>query len=207
MGLKGGDIVAIRHYSVINPCTSYIIDFKDKFITVKLTRDFPKNSLFENDPIVLGYELNSTVYLLGCDIKSIDIEAGTVSLKIDLMIDIDPNKRRHERYPISLYADLITLDIRKKYTAIIKNLSQYGMLIYSKADLLLNQPIEVNIYTEKDVVFIKGTINRKTVESNYIKYGFEIKYENVKSINLIEGYIKKMKLSYEQQIKKLKTGF
>lgn len=206
MELNVGDIVAIRHYSTVNPFTTVILKIEDNFITIKLTKDFAMNSLFEGEPLVIGYSSENKVFLLSCDIETIDIVNSTAVLKPD-NDETFVNLRRHERFPISLYADVLTLDSRKKHVVIIKDLSQYGMLIYSKSDFQLNEFVEINVFTEKDVVFIKGSIMRKIEGPNYKKYGLMITYQNLKSINLIEGYLKRLKFSYEQQIRKMKTEF
>lgn len=205
MGIKIDDVVSVSHYSVTKPFISYIHYIDNETVILKLTRDFAANNLLEGDPVVIGYESENDIHLLGCDILSIDIKNSTMKLQID-KTESDANKRTHKRFPVSLYADIVNLDTRKKSVAIIKDISIYGMLIFSKTDYIENQRLELDLYLDKNVIFLKSYIARKANKTNYFEYGLVITYENARAINFMEDYLKKLGISYEQNIKKIKSG-
>jgi len=205
MIIKAGDMVAVKHYTLLTPFISFVNEIKDDNISIMLTKDFPENNLLVGEPIVLGYEATDQVYVLGCDIEEIDVISNSVRLNFDYE-DSYLNLRSRERFPVSLYADLISSNRGTRQLVIIKDLSLFGMRIYSKVDLYLDELVEISIYTEKDVVFLKGKIVRDIENSTFNEYGVGIQFENLKSMNLIENYLKNLKYAFEQQIKKLKFG-
>lgn len=205
MNLKPGEVLAVRHYSIVSIISSRVVDVDNDIITIKLTKDFLKKShLSQGDPIVLGYESEDNINVLGCNILSIDLSEGYAVVKVDNITNCE-NRRTRERFPISLYADLIFHMTKSKDTVILKNLSVYGMLVYTKSHFALDQSIEIHIYTQTDIVFIKGLIVRKAEGQYFNEYGIGIKYEDMKSKSMLEDYIKKLKLSYEYQIRRMKV--
>lgn len=204
-GIKEGDIISVRHYSGLSPFKSIVMSISEDVVTVKLTKDFAVMNFLEGDPVVLCYEINDEVNVYGCNIEKIHIREDIVELSID-KVDLNAvNQRYHERFPVSLYADICAKDSRKKQLATIKDLSYYGMLIYSKADVQLNEQLEVDIYMEKTIIFLKGNVVRKVQKENFIEYGLGIVYEDGHSLNFMKDYIKRLKEDQEELIRRLKN--
>ncbi|TYQ16081.1 UNVERIFIED_CONTAM: PilZ domain-containing protein [Acetivibrio alkalicellulosi] len=195
-----GDVVTIRHYSGINPFRSIVISITENIIKIKLTGDFAVFNFFEGDPIVFGIEKSGETHMVGCNIVTIDNKAGSIDLRID-KTERDADLRRHERFPVSLYSDIRTRYAKKKHLGIIKDISFFGMLIYSKSDFEIGDNIEIDIYMEKKVLFLKGDIVRKTQEEKYIQYGIRITYEDANAMNFMKDYLRKQKELQEDSLK------
>jgi hypothetical protein len=205
MILKPGDLLAVRHYSIVSLISSRVLEVDNDLVTIKLTKDFlKKSSLSQGDPIVLGYEVEDSTFILGCNLLAVNMNEGFAVVKVDNVTNCE-NKRTRERFPISLYADIVIHIVKSKDTVILKNLSVYGMLVYTKSHFALNQSVEIHVYTEKDVIFIKGLIIRKSQGQYFNEYGIRVLYENMKAKGLLEDYIKKIKSPYEYQIRKTKV--
>jgi hypothetical protein len=205
MDLKSGKVLAVRHFSIVSLINSTVLAVDNDLVTIKLTKGFlNKSSLSPGDPIVLGYESGDGTCFLGGNILAAVTNEGFAVVKIDKITNCE-NRRTRERFPVSLYADIVVHNAKSKDTVIMKNLSVYGMLVYSKSHFALNQSVEIHVYTEKDVVFIKGIILRKSQGQSYNEYGIRILYEDMKSKGFVEDYIKKLKLSYEDQIRRMKA--
>lgn len=201
--LKPGDAISISHYSGISPFKSIILGLDSETIDLRLTKDFAVMNFLEGDPVVLGFEDEKDVYIFGCNVQTIKSREAVVVLKVD-KIDKGAEKREYERYPVSLYADLRLRDNRKKHIATIKDISYYGMLVYSKADLPVNEQLEVDIYMDKKMVFLRANIVRKVQKAHYMEYGLGIMYEDSNSLNFMKDYIKRLMLEQEQAIRKMR---
>ncbi|MFZ5990100.1 MAG: PilZ domain-containing protein [Bacillota bacterium] len=203
--VKPGDIISIRHYSGINPFNSIVVDIDGDAIRVKLTKDFAIMNFLEGDPVVFGIETNGQIHMIGCNITKIDSKEEVVEVVID-KVDTGSDQRRHERFPVSLYADIRTKFSKKKHLAAIKDISYYGMLVYSKSDFTLGEQIEIDIYMEKKMVFLKGDIVRKTESPHYTQYGLRIVYEDINTMNFMKEYLKRLKESHEDSVKKIRDN-
>lgn len=203
MKLKAGDIVTIKHYSGISAAKYIVLDMTEDTIKIKLSREFAQLSLLEDDPVVLGFEREDTVNIFGCNVIAVDPSEGVVELKADRP-DTGADSREHERYPVSLYADIRLRDTRKKQLAIIKDISLYGVLAYSKSDITPGDAVDLEIFTDKSVMFVSANTVRKTQLQKYKVYGMNIIYPDQTSINTMRDYIKKLRQEQEEQIRRIR---
>lgn len=201
--IKVGDIISVRHYSGINPLKSIVLSMEGDTVKLKLIKDFTVLNFLEGDPMVFGIESHGEIHMVGCNIVKINCKDGIVETTID-KVDSGANQRMHERFPVSLYADIRAKLIKKKHLTVIKDISFYGMLIYCKSEFRIAEQLEVDIYMEKTMVFLKCEIIRKKQSSNYIEYGLRILYESVNSMNYIKEYLRRLKHDQEESIRKMK---
>lgn len=202
--IKAGDIVSLRHYSGINPFKSIVLGLDSDNIIVKLTKQFAVMNFLDGDPVVAGYLRDGEVYVIGCNISKINPKNDTLALLID-RVDSGSEKRQYERFPVSLYADIRGKSEKKKQLAVIKDLSYHGLLVYSKADFEISEIVEVDIYMNKELIYIKTNVIRKKQNENYYEYGLGIIYEDSSSLNGVKEYIKRLKLEQEAEIKKFQN--
>ncbi len=201
--LKNGDIVSVRHYSGVSPFRSIVVDSDEDSMKIKLTKDFAIMNFLEGDPVVVGVESKGNVKIFGCKIVEINLKDGIIEVNVD-KIESEAEQRRHERFPVSLYADVRVKTNRKKHLAAIKDISFYGMLIFSKSDFSVGDEIELDIYMEKNMLFLKCEILRKVPGEVYNNYGLRIVYEDVNSMNFVKEYLRRLKEAQEEAIRKIK---
>lgn len=201
--IKNGDIVSVHHYSGLNPFKSIVIDKSEYSLKIKLTKDFAIMNFLEGDPVVIDMELQDEVEIFGCKISTICVEDATIEVIVD-KIDTEAEQRKHERFPVSLYADVRVKMGRKKHLATIKDISYYGMLIFSKSDFFVGDEIDLDIYMEKRIIFLKCEILRKVSNSVYNKYGLRIIYEDVNSMNFVRDYLKRLKEAQKESVRKMR---
>ncbi|OPZ83585.1 MAG: PilZ domain protein [Firmicutes bacterium ADurb.Bin419] len=201
--IKNGDIVSVRHYSGVNPFKSIVVDSDEDHVKIKLTKDFAIMNFLEGDPVVIGVESEGNVKIFGCKIVEINIKDGIIEVSVD-KIDSEAEQRRHERFPVSLYADVRVKMDKKKHLAAIKDISFYGMLIFSKSEFSVGEELELDIYMEKNMLFLKCEVMRKVPGDVYNKYGVRIIYRDVNSMNFVKEYLKRLKEVQEETIRKMK---
>lgn len=202
MDIKAGAVITISHYSGVNPFKSILLEIKGEQAVVKLTKEFAVMNFLEGDPVVFGYEQDDKVYIYGCNIKSLDLKQSTITLEID-NVDFRENKRQSERFPVSLYADIKTQHSNKKHLATIKDISKFGLLIYSKADIPEGTTLEIDIYTDKNMIFLKANVVRKVKQENYFEYGLNIVYQDNATMSFMENFIERLKLEQEKMVRRL----
>ncbi|MDP4092514.1 MAG: PilZ domain-containing protein [Bacillota bacterium] len=202
MGLKAGDVISVRHYSGLSPFKSIVITADNGCVKVKLTKEFALLNFLIGDPVVFGYESNDLVYIFGCNVVDISIREGIVTLKVD-NIDAESNKRKYERFPVSLYADMKLRSSNKKHLATIKDMSCYGMLIYSKADIEVSELLDLAVYMDKSIAFFNTNVIRKSESANYFEYGLGIIHSDSNSLNTMKDYLKVLKNEQEEAVRKL----
>ena len=205
MEIKDGTVISVRHYSGLSPFKSVVLEATENTITIKLAKEFAVMNFLDGDPVVFGTVSGNEVHIVGCNIIKVNPKEGILQLAID-KVESDAEKRQYERFPVSLYADVRIRDSRKKYLAIIKDISYYGMLVYSKESLEINEQMDIDIYLDKTMIFLKGSVARKDKNPNYFEYGLKITYEDANSLNYVRDYLKRLKESQEDSVRKMK-GF
>jgi hypothetical protein len=201
--ISSGDVISICHYSGINPFKSVVMDINSDAVKVKLIKGLASMNFNKGDPAVFGIESRGEVKVFGSDISAINTKEDIVVLNVD-KDQPDSDRRQCERYPVSLYSDLVIRDSRKKHLAIIKDMSYHGMKIYTKEDTDIQQQVELNIYMDKSMMFLKANIMRKVKSADYIEYGLGIVYEDTSSLNTMKEYMKRLQLEQEESIRKLR---
>ena len=184
MEIQIGVLVSVRHFSGTKLFKSLVLQSNSDIITVKLIEDITLLNCSKGDPVVLGYELDSEVYIASCTILNMDKSQNSLELKID-NYETTSNKRLFVRFPVSLYAEARIGESQKKYLAIVKNISFTGMMIHSKADFPLFQELKFEIRAAV-TIHIKAIIVRKVKDTYNYEYGLKINYTDVHTPNLLK---------------------
>lgn len=175
----------------------------EKPIAALLRKDF-NGSLhveFDERSILLKFKLGDPVVVYipadnACSIKSGDIdyiinEEETVSIKLDETVDMQmQSKRKFKRYPASQFCGVKEVNTKKKGTAILKNISSHGLLMFSKNDFKVNDVIEASIYFGTTIYFIEGKIVREIEGKEYRGYGILVKNTDFSSLKNIREFMR-----------------
>jgi hypothetical protein len=191
MELKSDKVVLISHYSAVRPFRCDIIDATDSSITLRLTKQFSIQNFLEGDPAVIIIKELNNIINIGCNVTSIDPKGNIIKLRIDT-IEPGSELRLHERKPVSLYADIRKKGKDKKSVAVIKDISAFGLKIYSKELFCVNDILQIDLYLQQKIIFLKTQILRKIDHKNFFEYGLRIEYESYETLNFIQTYIKSL---------------
>jgi hypothetical protein len=112
--------------------------------------------------------------------------------------------RSYERYPVSLYADYRVLEEqgRRKCFALIKDISEYGVLIYSNESHFKGLRLAMDIYLTRDILSLTAEIVRKVECEGYYEYGLKIKHSGPVVFNHIKNFVKKSQNELLPQLNK-----
>lgn len=204
MNIKSGEVVSIRHCSGTKLFKSIVLDSIEDTISVKLFEEIALLNCSEGDPVVLGFEYDSQVYMASCNILELDKKENTLGLKIDNFETIT-NKRLYERFPVSFYADVRIGESQKKNLVLVKNISLNGLMINTKLDFPLYQELKFEMHLDIKI-HLKATIIRKTKDAHNNEYGLKIVYTDVNTPKVLKKLILILKQEQEEFIRKMKNS-
>lgn len=204
MNIKSGEVVSIRHCSGTKLFKSIVLDTIEDNISVKLFEEIALLNCSEGDPVVLGFEYDSQVYMASCNILELDKKENTLGLKIDNFETIT-NKRLYERFPVSFYADVRIGESQKKNLVLVKNISLNGLMINTKLDFPLYQELKFEMHLDIKI-HLKATIIRKTKDAHNNEYGLKIVYTDVNTPKVLKKLILILKQEQEEFIRKMKNS-
>ncbi len=192
MELTEGAVVKIRHYSMINLFSAVVNNVKGRAIEVRLPKESMKTVFLAGDPIVTAYEWDSRVFVRGGRILEFKMRDEILVYSEDEP-DEGSRMRSYERFPVSFYADYRIAEAmgNKKHLAFVKDISDHGLLIYSKESHFKGLTLIMDIYLTRDVLSLTGEIVRMVEHDGYYEYGLKIKHNGPIVFNHIKNFVKK----------------
>jgi len=193
MFIETGTIITVRHYSLINVFKGMVLDVLDNSVRIKLPKECLKTSFFEGDPLVIAYVADEEkVKITGGRVTEVDMNHEQLVFAEDER-DEGVKMRSYERYPVSLYADFRHNGVggNKKYFALVKDISEYGMLIFSDVSLFKGNRLELDIYLNRDILSLSAEVVRKFEYGNHFGYGLRIRHNGAVLFNHIKNVVKK----------------
>jgi hypothetical protein len=204
--VKPGDVVVIKHYSEFSSIKSVVVEVTDNILIARLTKDFSQMNFLEGDPVVVGFEKDNEVFVMGCSIIEVMQSEDIIMLKID-EVEANNERRNHERYPVSLYADIKVHGSNNLYLATIKEISYHGMLVCCKADLEADSRLEVDTYLGSYTISLKASIMRKVEQARFFEYGLKLNFEDSESSDFVKNYILSLSNDQEEIVRKTKSDY
>lgn len=201
MDIEPGFTVTVRHYALLNVFRSTVLEVNDDQIVLMLTKEASDAGFLVGDPLVVAYKINNNLKIVGGRITGLDSGQELLKFKLDAL-ETEAEKRLYERYPLSYYADFRILDTGKKGHALVKDISNYGILILSKEDISKEQKLDIDIYLLRDILSLKAVIVRKQEGAGYFEYGLTMLYNGARVYNRVVNYIKKFQNELAVQLAK-----
>lgn len=199
MELNPGMLVYVNHYSGKKPIVSSIVGTVDNDITVIFTEKLKSSNVFRNDPVVLNFESEKKLYTCEGYIKEINAVENIMELRIDNSQEMD-NNRLFERFPVSLYATIMTVK-NKKHIGVVKNISVSGFAIATKCDLKIGTTYDFEIYVDERVIAFKGEVAWKKNNEPKNEYGIRSIYPDYVVKNMVKIYLTILKNEQENSVK------
>lgn len=197
-----GETVFIYHYSGTKPYKCSILEEKDDILKVCIDKGYAYIELLKNDPTVIAYLQDNEIKTLGSYIVGIDNANSKLELRIDDEHSVPGQERRiYERYPVSLYADIKT-KAAQRATAILKNISYSGMLIYSKSEFPVDTVIDIDIFLDKQVMDLKAKVIRAVKRADFNEYGLQVIYSSYDAMDSMKKFVESLRYSQASIVQK-----
>lgn len=143
------------------------------------------------DPVVVYIPGDNTYSIKSGDIDYIINEEEIVSIKLDEKVNMQmQSRRKFKRYPASQFCGVKEIYTKKNGTAILKNISNYGLFLVSKDDFKVNDVIEASVYYGTTIYFIEGKIVREIEGKEYRGYGICVKNTDLFSLKNIREFMR-----------------
>lgn len=190
MTAKPGDVVVIRHYTMINIFKSLIMEVGEKSLGIKISKEHSKACFSVGDPIVLAFPDNANIRISGGRVDSYIRGDGILQVRLDIHT-VKNDLRRYDRTPVSNYADVRMRDTGKKFQVLIKDISFYGLLIFTKEDMKKGQQMDVDVFLDRDIISFDAEVIRRLQGDVHMEYGLKILHKGPLVYNHIQDYVRK----------------
>jgi hypothetical protein len=188
-------------YSIDYLLRCNVVELMDK--NLKLVPVSGKTDMFQLlDPVVLISVDYNEITTTSADVTAIDTESGNVSLFIRDE-DVPVERRVFERYPVSLM-----ISARKKFSSkrihmLVKNISLYGMMVVSETELDVEEQIDIDLITERNMFYFSGMVVWKNrLINDCFDYGLQLTHYDIATRHLFQEYLTKQKTNYANMISK-----
>lgn len=148
-----------------------------------------------NDPVAIVYMDNNQLYLRGGDVKTIDGARMEVTLSV-ISNETEEERRIFDRYPSSILVDARKKRSSKRLNFIAKNISLYGMGAVSKAELDVDEQVDIDLITGKYMFYFGGKVVWKKQLENCFEYGFTLTDFDIATKRSFEVYLGKLKSEF-----------
>ncbi len=190
MNAKPGDIITVRHYSLLNIFKSQITEIGEKSLTIRIAKEHSNAYFSVGDPIVIAFLGNEQVSIAGGRVNCLSPSGETLEVSVD-QAEEEAANRLYERTPVSHYADIRIRDTGKKSQVLVKDMSFYGLLIFSNEDLYRGQQLDLDVYLDRDIMSLKAEVARKVQGAVHMEYGLKILHRGPLVFNHIQNYVRK----------------
>jgi len=166
-------MVELCHYSRLSYFKGIINAVGKNFLEIKVEPDVGISNFFENDPIVISYNKNSSYSACGYKIISMDSKSRSIKVGYIYSRDILQNSPT-DIYPVSLSVDGKVNLSGLKFSALISGLSINNMLISSKTEFKIGDELEFYTPLFDNVLNIRSEIMEKYKSGSIFEYKISI---------------------------------
>lgn len=201
MSIPQQEEILLGIYSIDYLLRCMIIDSSENVL--RLTPVSGKVDMFQlYDPVVLLQNCSSDLDIIPADVSEIDSEQSIVTF--NLRSKEAPEERRiFERHPVSL-----AVSARRKYSSkrihlAVKNISLYGMCVVSQADLEVEELVDIDLITDRNMFFFSGqVIWKNTIVDDCSEYGLKLTSYDIATKNSFEEFLGRQREYYLNMIPK-----
>lgn len=192
--------VLLKVYSI-----DYLLKCKVEEATERILQLSPisgKVDMFQiYDPTVVIFSNEKQLKILPADVAAIDKAAGQVTFTRPEK-DVDEDRRIFERYPVSL-----SVSARRKFSSrrlhfVAKNISMYGMGVISQTELDVEECIDIDLITDRNMFYIGGKVIWKETLGRGFEFGLQLTHFDITTKQSFEAYLVKQKDEYMKMINK-----
>ncbi|NMB34206.1 MAG: PilZ domain-containing protein [Clostridium sp.] len=195
--IKLGSGIDVKHFKTYEYINSVILDRKDNTLKLEMKDNTQETLFFPGDHVVLNYSADNELFVMNATIFHVysinpvimDVEVvRTESLK---------NLRKHERYYVSLMANIRVYGSDKPFFAVVKNMSSGGIKINCDERLTTEDILEVEIILDRtNKLVFSGTVVRTNKLGGYFEYGIEIRGISESNIKCLYHYLRWLNSDY-----------
>ncbi len=201
MNLTQQEELLLSVYSVDHLLKCRVIETPES--AVRLAPVSGKVDMFQvYDPVVLiFYDQDKQLQTLPADVSQIDKSSAAITALVREK-EMKEERRIFERYPASLEVSARKKFSSKRLRFIVKNISLYGLGAVSQSDLEVDEPIDIDLITERCMFFFNGKIVWKRNLDKYFEYGLQFTLYDVATKNQFQEFLSRQNSEYVKMMPK-----
>jgi YgiT-type zinc finger domain-containing protein len=168
------DLVVMIYHHLNTKTLKAVVGKNDGDIhSLRLSNNTALMGFSDGDPFVLRFSRNGTGYNIGCSVDKVDKHNETIYFTVEDLYSYK-EKRRSDRIPVSIYAEICKLGEKVQFDGIVRDLSKHGLLICVKEVFEKGTVVEIHLHTSFKIISLIGAVVREEVGKHNNKYGIEI---------------------------------
>ena len=204
MDINSGDIISIRHCSETEPLRCIVHEVIDENVEIKPIKDFVVHNFYKHDPVVIAYENNGQIYIGSGRIFDINTQNGFICIETSSFEGIEISKKI-DKYPVSLLSDIRQKNSQKKESALVKMIGLESIIFNSKADLQIDDEVEIDIYFGKVLTCLKGEVLWKVCRSLNNEYCIKSFFPSLQTRNHVKRFLQTLNEEHIEFMTELKS--
>jgi len=153
------------------------------------------------DPVVLILNKGSNLEIVSADVMHIDTQLSLVTLKLREK-EVNEERRAFERYPVSLEVSARRRFSNKRIHLAVRDISLYGMGAVSRADLDVDELIDIDLITDRNMFYLSGQIIWKNNLGDCSEYGMKYTNYDISTKSALEEFLNRQKDHFYSMIPK-----
>jgi len=172
--VKLGSGVDIKHFKMFEYINAEVLGKTDDSIKVEAKDVLKETLFFPGDHVVVNYSNTQDLFVMDGNINHVyDINPLIIDVKINKVEKLK-DLRKHERFYVSLMANIRVCGTSKLVFAVVKNMSSGGIKINCNEQLTTEDVLEVEILLDRtNKLVFSGAVVRKNKVNDYYEYGIE----------------------------------
>jgi len=202
MSIPQQEEVLLSIYSIDYLLRCLVIDSSEK--VVRLAPVSGKVDMFQlYDPVVLlQNDCSNGLNIIPADVYEIDDRQSIVTLNLR-SAEVPEERRLFERHPVSLAVSARRKFSSKRIHLAVRNISLYGMCVVSQADLEVDELIDIDLITDRNMFFFSGqVIWKNTIVDDCSEYGLKLTSYDIATKSSFEEFLGRQKEFYLSLIPK-----
>lgn len=189
--IKQGAAMDVKHFKMYEYMNCTVLEKSENDIKLEMKDHTQETLFFPGDHVVLNYSNNNELYVIdGTIVYVFSINPPVIKVRMNKCEKLK-NLRKHERYYVSLMANIRVSGSNKPFFAVVKNMSSGGIKINSDERLIPEDVLEVEVILDRtNKLVFSGAVVRKNKLGNYFEYGIEIKGISESNIKCLYHYLK-----------------
>jgi len=195
--IKLGSGVDIKHFKVFEYINAEVLDKEDDVIKLEAKDVLKETLFFPGDHVVINYSNTNELYVMDGSVNHVyDISPLLIDVRINKVEKLK-DLRKHERFYVSLMANIRVCGTSKLVFAVVKNMSSGGIKINCSDQLTKEDVLEVEILLDRtNKLVFSGSVVRTNKMSDYFEYGIEIRGISENNLKCLYHYLKWLDSDY-----------
>ncbi|HHV29675.1 PilZ domain-containing protein [Acetivibrio mesophilus] len=195
--IKLGSGVDIKHFKMFEYINAEVIEKNDDTIKVEAKDSVKETLFFPGDHLVINYSNTNELYVMDGSIDHVyNIDPLIINVRINKAEKLK-DLRKHERFYVSLMANIRVCGSSKLVFAVVKNMSSGGIKINCNDQLTMEDVLEVEVILDRtNKLVFSGAVVRKNKLGDYYEYGVEIRGISETNLKCLYHYLKWLDSDY-----------